>query len=119
MVQWGAVAGGEATATAHNVAALVAAGDYAALVELLRCGNAARKAAAAGELQDLAYNNDANKAKIVKAGAVAPLVELLRCGDVAGKTAAAWTLNNLASISANQLGEDREGWSGGASGGAA
>jgi hypothetical protein len=68
---------------------------------------------------DLAYNNDANKAKIVKAGAVAPLVELLRCGDVAGKTAAAWTLNNLASISANQLGEDREGWSGGASGGAA
>jgi hypothetical protein len=52
VVQWGAVAGGEATATAHNVAALVAAGDYAALVELLRCGNAARKAAAAGELQD-------------------------------------------------------------------
>jgi hypothetical protein len=77
------------------VAALEAAGDIAALVELLRCGDAAGMAAAAGALQNLALNN-ASRVAIVKAGAVVPLVELLRCGDAAGKLVAAGALGNLA-----------------------
>ena len=97
VVQWGAVAGGE------EVAALVAAGDSAALVELLRCGDAARKTAATRALKSLTSNDDANQVVIMEAGAVAPLVELLSCGDAAGKKAAAWALNNLAGNDANKV----------------
>jgi hypothetical protein len=79
------------------VAALEAARDYVALVQLLRRGDAAGKEAAANALGRLAnVNNNANQETIVEAGAVAPLVELLRRGDEAGKTAAALALGRLA-----------------------
>jgi hypothetical protein len=102
-VQRSGVAGGEATAAAHNVAALEAAGDIAALVELLRCGDAAGMAAAAGVLQNLAYYSNASRVAIAEAGAVVPLVELLRCGDMEGKKAAGGALCNLALNNANQV----------------
>jgi hypothetical protein len=87
----GGVAGGKASAAAPNVAALEAAGDYAALVELLRCGDAKGKAAAANALQSLALN-DADRVTIVKAGALVPLVEFLRNGgEAVWKRVAAWT----------------------------
>ena len=95
-MQRSGVAGGEATAAARNVAALEAAGDIAALVELLRCGDAAGMAAAARALQRLACYSNASRVAIAEAGAVVPLVELLRCGDMEGKKAAGGALCNLA-----------------------
>jgi hypothetical protein len=83
---------------APNDPALKAAGDFVALVQQLRCGSAAAKAAAAKALFTLAVNI-ANHVLIVEAGAVAPLVELLRCGDAAGKVEAADALKMLAMYS--------------------
>jgi hypothetical protein len=59
---------------------IVQAGAVAPLVELLRCGDAVSKAAAAGALRILAYNNDANAAAIKAAKRAAGVKERKCCG---------------------------------------
>ena len=55
--------------------------DIEGLVRALGEGDDAARAAAAGVLRNLAYNDDANRVLIAEAGGIPPLVELLRDGS--------------------------------------
>jgi len=77
--------------------AIVAAGGIEALVALVRDGSPDGKAAAAGALHNLSFNNDGSKASIAAAGGIRELVALVRDGSSDGKAAAAAALRNLSS----------------------
>ena len=69
--------------------------EIVGLVRALRDGDDAAKATAAGALNDLAWENRANKALIAEAGGIPPLVDLLRDGSPEAKLRAAAALANL------------------------
>ena len=74
--------------------------DITELVALVRDGNDAQKADAAGALRNLAICAD-NKIAIAKAGGIPPLVALVRDGNDAQKAEAAGALQNLANSCAD------------------
>ena len=78
--------------------------DITELVALVRDGNDAQKAEAAGALANLAANCADNRIPIAKAGGIPPLVALVRDGNDEQKHSAAWALRNLAhSCDDNQI----------------
>jgi membrane-bound lytic murein transglycosylase B len=72
------------------------------LVEQLRSGTAATKAAAAGRLANMASQSGTERSGIVAADAIGPLVALLHYGNDDGKANSALALGNLAADGAHR-----------------